>query len=95
MSSSLLLAFLMTAFCVSVGVVSERCMGVLVLFTLHILPLLHHCNKTMFYFLSVIWRFLHEYYNFTNISFDDFLPVSLVTDYFIDFVVDFSGQSQY
>ena len=80
---------------VSVGVVSERCMGVLVLFTLHILPLLHHCNKTMFYFLSVIWRLLHEYYNFTNISFDEFLPVFFVTDYFIDFVADFSGQSQY
>ena len=53
------------------------------------------CNKTMFYFLSVIWRFLYEYYNFTNISFDDFLPVFFVTDYFIDFVADFSGQSQY
>ena len=27
--------------------------------------------------------------------FDEFLPVSLVTDYFIEFMADFGGQSQY
>ena len=27
--------------------------------------------------------------------FDEFLPVFLVTDYFIEFMADFGGQSQY
>ena len=60
-------------------VVSERFVGVLVSFTLLALSLLHHCHKTRVYFFSVIWRLLHECYNFTN-------NVSMKTPFFYDVI---------
>ena len=64
MSLPSLLAFLMIAFCMSVGVVSERFVGVLVSFSL---SLRCHCFtiviKQGFISCSVIWRLLHECYN--------------------------------
>ena len=39
--------------------------------------------------------FEYKYYNLQIFLSDEFLPVFSVTDYFIEFMADFGGQSQY
>ena len=63
--------------------------------SLLVLSLFHHYNKTRF--ISSRWYgdFKYKYYNFTNISFRWISSGLFSIDYFIEFMADFGGQSQY